>query len=142
MATSQHLAVRNAVAALFAGLAGDRIFSNRDLPLPTDAASRIDVYRVSSDPEQPTTWHPIDWKTLLRIEIRARSASGVSAEQVAEDLACACFERVMAAQDLGGLAQDLQPGGLEWDQDEADTAVARVTWEITVTHVTDNNVIT
>lgn len=140
MATSQHLAVRNAVAALFAGLSG--VFGNRNLPLPTDVASRIDVYRVSSDPTQATTAHPIDWETLLRVEIRARTAAGVSAEQIAEDLACACFERVMAAQDLGGLAQDLQVGSLEWDQDEADTAVAKVTWEITVTHVTDNNVIT
>lgn len=142
MPTSQHLAARNAIAALFVGLAGDRIGSNRNLPLASDLASRLDVYRVSAEPDQATTSHPVDWDTLLRVEIRARAAGATSAEQAAEDLLCECYARVMASQDLGGLVQDLQPGSIEWDQDEADSNVAKASWDIRVVLVTQNNVIT
>lgn len=135
MAASQHLGIRDAVAALVTGLAAGT-GENDPAPVATDQASRVNVKRVRSTPSQPTTSHPIDWDTELQIEIIAR------VEAVADDLACSCFAAVMADESLGGLATGLQPGGFDWDEDQAETTVHRVTWNLNVFHVTQNNVIT
>ena len=140
-----HLAIRNAVAALFEGLAGDRIYQNRDYALPQGVASQINVHRVQSEPERlligPTA--PIDWTTAIKVAVTARkdALTEQSGEAAADDIAVACFARVMAAQTLGGLCDQIEPGILTWEQDEADSNVVLITWEIGVIHRTTNNVI-
>lgn len=136
MAASKHLGIRDAVAALLAGLAGGRVRENQGRPMATDHASQIEVTRARSTPTQPTTSHPIDWVTELDIEILARD------EGVADDLSCSVFEAVMSNQQLGGLAEYIEAGAFEWDQERAENTVHRVTWRISVTHQTQNNVIT
>lgn len=145
MATTKHLAIRDAVAALYAAataLAGGRIYENRDYPLQQDVASHIQVYRVESVPERnllaPTA--PIDWTTRIRTVIKTRKSGATSAETAADTLAEACYARVMADQTLGNnLVQLLDPGPFVWEQDEADTSVVMVSWDITVLHRTEAN---
>lgn len=147
MAASKHLGIRDAVAALYqasTALAGGRIDENRELSLSPEEASRVSVYRVDSAPlrELVGSTAPIDWLTQIRTVVKARKSGATSAEAVADDIACACYARVMAAQTLGGLAQELDPGPITWDQQEGESNVAVITWDITVRHRTDSNTIT
>jgi hypothetical protein len=144
MAASKHLGIRDAVAALYqaaTALAGGRIYENRDYPLQQGVESHIQVYRVQSVPERTllAATAPVDWTTQIRTVIKARKSASASAEAIADDLAVSCYSRVMAAQTLGGLAGLLDPGPFEWDQDEADTSVVQVSWDITVQHRTESN---
>lgn len=144
MAASKHLGLRDAVAALYAtgtALAGGRIDENRDIALQQGEASRIAVYRIQSMPGRLLVGAtaPIDWTTDIRTVIKARKDGATSAEAVADDIACGCFARVMAAQTLGGLCDLLDPGAFQWDQDEADSNVVQVTWDIRVMHRTESN---
>lgn len=142
MATSAQLAVRDAVATLYAGLA--TVHENRDLALPTGVASHIQLYVVDSNPERNfvSSVAPVDWTTKLRTVIKARLADRVTAERAADALLTQCYANVMADQSLGGLVQQLDLGSIEWDQDEADATVVMVTWEITVIHRTQVNTLT
>ena len=145
MAISKHLAIRVAVAALFAApvaLAGGRIFQNRDYTLPEGVASQLHVNRAESTPEAIVlTGAPVDWQTELVVVIKARKAAGIDAEDVADEIWTAAFARLMADQTLGGTVSLLTPGVAVFDEDEADTDVARLSWRFAVTHRTDSNII-
>jgi hypothetical protein len=147
VATTKHLGIRDAVAALFAAgtaLAGGRIHENRDLPLPQDVASQIQVYRDRSTPGRDLVGGtaPIDWTTEVRVIVKARKSGATSAELVADDIVSNCFARVMADQTLGGLCFLLDPGEITWDQDEADSTVVVAAMQLQIVHRTTDNVIT
>ena len=146
MANSQHLAVRDAVAALLQAapaLAGGRVFENRDYKLAADAASGVWVYRDDSTPARgPMMVSPIDWTTRVRVVVKARTTGGVSAETAADTLATEAYARVMAAPQLGGLASDLEAGQITWQQDEIETSVAMCELEFFVQHRTTSNLLT
>jgi hypothetical protein len=136
---SLHLGIRDAVAALYqagTALADGRIFENREFALATGVPSHLQVFRVDSDPQRVLLGGtaPIDWITTVRTVIKARADAGVSAEVAADAIAVQAYARVMADQTLGGLAEQLEPGKFEWDQDEADTDVSKVTWDVHVRH--------
>lgn len=144
--TSKHLAIRDAVAALYAAataLAGGRIHENRELPLREGDASHIQVFRVDSNPERNLlgATAPIDWTTQIRTVVKARKAGATSAETAADEILTACYARLMADQTLGGLAQLLDPGAIAWDQDEADSTVVMAAFDITAVHRTESNAI-
>lgn len=144
MATSKHLAIRDAVAALLAPLAVGRVHENRDYPLGEGVASQIHVYRLRSEPLRTNLSQiaPVDWTTDIRVLIKARTQDGMPAEETADELSCAVFAAVMGAQTLGGLADQIEPGPLGWEQEEGDHQVAAVTWDFSVLHRTQSNVIT
>ena len=146
MATSQHLAVRDAVAALLQAapaLAGGRVFENRDYKLAADAASGVWVFRDDSIPARgPIMGSPIDWTTRVRVVVKARTTGGVTAETAADALATEAYARVMAAPQLGGLASDLEAGQITWQQDEIETSVAMCELEFFVQHRTTSNLLT
>lgn len=141
-----HLGIRDAVAALYQAapaLAGGRIYANRDYALAVDVPSQINVHRVQSVPERILIGAaaPIDWVTEVRTVISARKSGAVTAENAADAIAVDAFARVMAAQTLSGLCDQIDPGAFTWEQDEADSNVVLVTWDMRVMHRTVNNVI-
>lgn len=142
MAASKHLGIRDTAAALLAGLVpADRILENRELPLPSGVESQIHVFRVISLPQRGVVMGaPIDWSTQVRIVVKARKGVS-SAEVIADGLSVSCYERLLADQTLGGLAMDLQPGALAWDQDAVDPAVAQVTLDVIYVHRTTQHLI-
>ena len=146
MANSQHLAVRDAVAALLQAapaLAGGRVFENRDYKLAADAASGVWVFRDDSTPARgPLMVSPIDWTTRVRVVVKARTSGGVSAETAADALATEAYARVMAQPQLGSLASDLEAGQIVWQQDEIETSVAMCELEFFVQHRTTSNLLT
>ena len=146
MANSQHLAVRDAVAALLQAapaLAGGRVFENRDYKLAADAASGVWVFRDDSTPARgPLMVSPIDWTTRVRVVVKARTSGGVSAETAADALATEAYGRVMAQPQLGSLASDLEAGQIVWQQDEIETSVAMCELEFFVQHRTTSNLLT
>jgi len=147
MAASKHLGIRDAVAARYAGLLPEaRILENRDYPLGNGVVSQIHVYRLQSVPERSLVGAaaPIDWTTDIRIVIKARrdGNNGITAEAVADDLACSCYAALMADQRLGGLCQLMDPGPFQWDQEEGDSPVAVVVFDVRIVHRTESHVIT
>lgn len=145
MATSKHLAIRAAVAALFAAapaLAGGRIFQNREYTLATGIDSQIHVNRVDSDPNVDVLFGaPIDWQTQIEAVVKARRSGATEAEDVADAIWTDAYARLMADQGLGGLAMQVTQGAVSFGQDEADTDVAEITWRFAVMHRTDSNLI-
>lgn len=143
MAHSKHRAIRVAVAALFTAapaLASGRVYENRAYTLATDVASQIHVNYVASDPQPiAIAGAPIAWATEIEIQIKARAGGGLSAEDVADALWTDVFARVMAAQQLGGLAAYLDPGAMSAQDDQAEVGVCSLTWRFTVQHDTSNN---
>ena len=144
MPTSQHLAVRDAVAALLQGdpgLANVRVFENRDYRLPAEQAVGIWVFRETSEPARGAiNGAPIDWTTRLRVVVKARSVpQAATAEVAADTVATTAYAAVMANQQLGGLSSDLEAGPLTWFQEETETNVAVCEMEFTVHHRTSSN---
>lgn len=143
MATSQHMAVRAAIAELFAvepALADGGIFENDDVAMPVDKSQQIHVDRVTSDPfEGPITGSPIDWDTEIDLTFKARKGNDLRADVVCDQLWTDAFARLMANQQLGGLAQQIKPGAVEFDQDRTDGNVAEIKQRITVVHRTTSN---
>lgn len=146
MATSQHLAVRDAVGDMLLAppaLAAGRVYKNRDYKLAADAASGVWVTRDDSSPARgPMMVAPIDWTTRVRVVVKARSAGGVAAETAADTVATEAYARIMAAPQLGGLASDLEAGQILWQQDEIETSVATCELEFFVQHRTTSNTLT
>jgi hypothetical protein len=143
MAHSKHRAIRAAVAALLTSgtaLAGGRVYENRAYPLAEGVASQIHVNYVESQPAPiGISGAPVAWATTIEIQIKARASADSSAEDVADALWTDVYARVMAGQQLGGLAAYVDPGAMESQNDQADTGVCRLTWSFVVQHDTSNN---
>lgn len=143
MGATLHLGIRDAAAAVLAGLLPEaRIHGNRELPLPQGVESQIGVFRVRSTPmvEGPIfSGHPIDWLTSLGFVIKARATGDRSAEAIADGLMAETFARLMGDQSLGGAAMQMVPGEIQWDQEEGETPAAVCTWEIRVQHRTEQH---
>jgi hypothetical protein len=138
MASTLHIAIRDAVAALFTAntaLAGGRVYSNREFVLVQGVESGIWVNRRTSNPVRITT-PVIDWDTEINVQIRTRKGASGSAEAIADDLSASVYGRLMSASNLGGLAIDVVPGPIDWSQDEADTNVCVCDMTFTVQHRT------
>ena len=126
MAATAHMAVRDAlIAALLAAtaLAGGRVVGNRRRPMSSEHASQIYVYleeSVASRDVIGTT----DWRTRIRVECVARTASSVSADDAADALAQDVYARVLADTTLGGKAIDTTAQAMAWTEDEQDTQLS------------------
>lgn len=139
MAASKHLGIRDAISALYAGLAP--IEENRDVPLPKDQVAQIAVFRTHSLGESLVLGRT-NWTTTIRTVIKARRDGTTSAESVADAIAVDCFARAQAAAALRAYddtADVLDPGQFIWDQDEAESSVVTVMWDMHVTHATSSN---
>ncbi|MGY8903208.1 MAG: hypothetical protein ACKVIH_01505 [Burkholderiales bacterium] len=145
---TKHLVIRDAIADLLQAapaLAGGRIYENREYLLPATASSSIQVFRDDSVPNRADIMGaPVDWRTRLRIVVKARTATGISAETAADVLSASIYARILAAAQtgLGGLASDVEQGQLTWQQDEAETGVATCEMEFYILHRTEANTIT
>jgi hypothetical protein len=145
MTATLHLGIRNAVADLLAAataLAGGRIHRNREFVLAQGEASAIWVNRGDSEPERRTVAGTMDWSTDISVQIRTRKDGATDAETAADSLSADVYARVMAATNLGGLAIDVIPGPITWDQDENEGLVCVCTLAFTALHRTTEQAIT
>jgi hypothetical protein len=138
MAATAHMAVRDAlISALLAAtaLAGGRVVGNRRRPMAAEHASQIYVYL-----EESIASHEIigttDWRTRIRVECVARTASGVSADDAADALAQDVYARVLADTTLGGKAIDTIAQAMAWTEDEQDTQLSACQLLFSVWHAT------
>lgn len=145
MANSAHIAIRNAIASLFVAeeVAGGRIHKNRDLSLTNGLDSQLHVNFASSDPDGEVIYtnHPRDWATLIEVTVLTRKAEGIEAADRADAIWTECYGLVMADPSLGGLVEDLVCGGVTVTDDEGDTSVCVLRWQINVMHRTANNTV-
>ena len=140
-----HMAVRDAFAAALLAdpPVSPRVEEQRELSLPQGVASQVSVFRDASDPSEGfIRGAPVDWSTQLRVECKARTTAGATAERAADALCVAVYQRVMADPSLGGVALDLNPGPMRWEQDDLDTAVAVATQIFYARHRTQGRVLT
>lgn len=138
MASTLHLGIRGAVASALSAspaLAGGRIHQNRSYVLNPGEASAIWVRRLDSSPARVVLGH-LEWSTEVEVAIRTRASGSTSAESAADTLSADVFTRLMADPTLGGLAQDIQPGAMVWEDEEGDTPIAVCTLRATVLHRT------
>ncbi|KQT10967.1 hypothetical protein [Ramlibacter sp. Leaf400] len=143
MATSKHLAIRAAVAALFAAgtPVSAHVFQNRGFSLAQGLASQVHVNFDGGAPAEDEVYqnHPIDWESRFELRFLARAGGGLEAHDVADALWTDAYARIMADRKLGGLVWDLTPADVDVDTDEADTSVAVVIWRFTCKHRTTDN---
>lgn len=139
MSDSSHLAIREAVAAALQRTPAicDRIDEQRDLTLPAGVAASVSVFRDTSRAAPGAILGaPVDWTTRIRVLVKARTTAAGPAEANADALALTAYARVMADPSLGGVADDLVPEDLTWDQDDADSGVALALLNFRITHRT------
>lgn len=144
MTATAHMAVRDAlIGALLAAtpLAGGRVVGNRRRPMAGEHASQIYVYLEESQAAQDVLG-TTDWRTRIRVECVARSASGTSADDAADALGHDVYARVMADRTLGGKAIDTTPQAMAWTEDEADTQLSACQLLFSVWHSTPDASIT
>lgn len=146
MSNSVQMAVRNALAATLTAspaLAGGRVRENRDIALDIGEASAIAVYLRRSDPLRATlSGGQTQYTTQIEVVCLARASGSDSADTVTDALATAALARIMADPGLGGLTSDLYlDGPIEWDQTEAATPGARVSFNLSAVHYAAENTI-
>lgn len=140
MATSKHLAVRDAILALFAGLAGGNVQRGRGWPMAAQDDQLIKVYLDTSTVQRiQMQGQPDDWATRVRCECQARGTSTVNGEDRADALATAAYALVLVDPFLGGLCIDCVPVGMAWAIEEADTSIGVVQLVFEASHRTPFN---
>lgn len=141
-ANTVQLDLRGIVAGLLLqapAIAEGRVTVGRRNPMARQDDSRVYVYLEASSPAEPVfnASHGV-WNTLLRIEAAARGlpngATPVDAEEAADALLAAAYERLQQDPTFGGRVGDCAASGLRWDADEADAQIAVAQLQLFITH--------
>lgn len=105
----------------------------RSRPLPQEATTGLFVTVVGSEVEPLQILDgPLDLTTRVVVECQARASSSQSPSGAVDALLVAANGRIAADPTLGGKAMDCRLTGVEYQADDADTAVvaAVTTWEV------------
>lgn len=105
----------------------------RSRPLPQEATSGAFVSLVGSEVEPLQILDgPLDLTTRVVVECQARMTSAQAPSAAVDALLVAANGRIAADPTLGGKAMDCRLTGLEYQADDADSAVcaAVTTWEV------------
>lgn len=142
---SLHMALCRAIVALLTAsptLAGGNVTANRRRPMPASVKQQIFVYLEESPAERGAiAAAPFDWRTRIRVECVARDDGPIDADTAADALGVQAYARILADTTLAGLALDVEPVGMAWAGDEADTALVACQLIFTVWHTSANNAI-
>jgi hypothetical protein len=125
MAKSLHMQIRDAAMAAIGTMTN--VQRGRAWPFAEQDASLVKVYLDQSNMTQLTnSGMPNDWSTRLRLEFHARGDDAADGEAKADALMVQGHQLLMVDPSLGGLTMDLQPVGLAWVTDEANTSIGIV----------------
>lgn len=121
-------------------IAEGRVYRSRSRAIGKDSTTAV-VVRAgrASSMRAEMVGGRTTWKTLINIECYGRGTSDAP-DAAADEIVVAVFDRLAAATDLGGLAQDLEPfegETLGWDFDDVDTSMACITANFVITHQTN-----
>jgi len=144
ISTAQLIVYDAAVAALGASaeLAGVAIKTMRDSrrPMAQDVASQIRVFLDQSLPRPLIGGSaPVDWTTRIRVECLARDVLGdvpLKAFDAASLLAASVQQSLLTNAALCALISEINPGAMQWAEDEADTTLGACQCLFTLTHRT------
>lgn len=134
------LALGSAVAARLAeapALAGGRIRRGRNVPVPLEHVSAIDIHVQRSNAEtEYLDGSVLRWETLVGIDLYARASAGVDAETAIDALLTDVFTRMgNATVPVGSISWTLDPA-IQWDGAEADQTLAQASLALRVSHFT------
>lgn len=130
-----------AVAALTqapAVLTATRVRRGRDLPVPAEWPSAIDVHLRSSRGDAASLTAPslTRWQTDVGVDIRVRAQAAQAGDAAVDALLEAVFARfATVAPPAGVFSWVLQPA-LTWDFDEADRTLVHAALLLRVDHFT------
>lgn len=140
--TTSHLIMARAVVALLKAepaIAGGRVYSARTRAIPADVSTAVNVRLERSTSQLASViGGRTSWSTLIVVECYAK-LDGASADEAADPLLEAMFERLASDPSLGGQAMSVEPlegDTLSWDFDALDSNMACVTAKFVVKHQT------
>lgn len=85
--------------------------------------------------------HPIAWDTMLRIDCASRyGVDSLKPHQDVSLMAGSVFAALIADESLGGAADAILPGPVEWDYGDPEKQIAICVLRFTVMHQTDYGV--
>jgi hypothetical protein len=120
-------------------MAGPRVFRARARAGQRDWSNMIVVRLVRSRAELAGVGlgAPKDWQTDYAVEVHARADGLALAEDVADPILEAAYERLSGWAPAGQSVLDVMPEpAVTWDTEEAEDQVCRATFILSVTHRT------
>jgi len=146
--TTRHLLMVQAVVQLLQAepaIAGGRVYSARTRAIPVDVPSAVNVSLERSTSQLASViGGRTTWSTLITVECYGK-LEGVSADEAADPVLEAVFERLASDPSLGGLAMSVEPlegDTLSWDFDSLETNMACITAKFVVRHQTTGRTLT
>lgn len=119
-------------------LAGGNIRRGRGVPVPEDVDLAIDVHvQRSAGQIEDLDGAGMLWDTGIAIDLYARAADGVDAEQAIDGLLAALAARIDAAAPPEDALSWLLEPSIQWELDEADATLVQATVVLRVQHRTD-----
>lgn len=140
MTASAIIAIRDAAADAFeaapALVPAGRVLRGRNVPLPAQWGSGIDVLVDGSDPAGTELMDGSvhQRSTTLLLRIKARGGPGTDAETEADDLLQACTARLIATDPPAGVMSWGRETRTRWRVDEADDPSCTITCAMRVDH--------
>jgi hypothetical protein len=126
VATSAHLALRDAVAArLLAApaLAGGQVKVGKRRPMPQAVNAQVYV-ELDESAATGASLSTTEWNTRIRVECVTRDSAS-DADVAADTLVTSVHDRLMAEPTFSGAAIDTRPLGIAWrPDDETETGLA------------------
>lgn len=120
-------------------LAGGRVWRGRLQPLAQEHDTAV-VLRILRAPSvSGLLGNPLLWESRIAVDCHARAAVGQDPEDAVDALLMAVYARLAAAgQFAPGVSDAFADPAIEWDVDEADTALATATLVLSVRHQTQS----
>lgn len=135
------LALSDAVVALLQqppALAGGHIRRGRRVPAPEGVAQAIDVHvERSAGALADLDGSGLAWDTAIAIDLFARAADGIDAEQAIDTLLADVAARFAAADVPADLISWLLEPSIRWELDEADDTLVQASLLLRAQHHTD-----
>lgn len=117
-----------------------RVSLGQRRPVPEGVASAASIRLLSAHLENEIqyTGHPLQWATLVAIELSARATSNSTADQAVDTVLQAAYARLLGDATLSAV---MTPQSMTWDDDQANDAMAGATLLLRLRHQTQSNAI-
>lgn len=131
--------VTAAIVTALSALAGGHVTRGYAWPMPEAVDESIVVRPISALAERNAIGSgPVDWRTTVMVELRARyTPDSESADQAIDALLAAVYA-ALATVTATGLQDVIPATSLQWDYSAADANVVAVSFTVDVLHRTES----
>lgn len=141
------LAILSAIVSQLkrAGVAGGRVARVHPPESAASSAAGSVIVTPTRAVPQPAAIRgaPVDWDTGIRIDVESRFGVGnQEPDEVVTLLAAEVWAALFGDESLGGVADGMLPGIIDWNFADPERQIARVSMFLTVLHRTNYGVLT